>query len=157
LVALLALAAPLAAAPLQREVDEAQRRRALALNDVTGDDPIKGHVKSLSDDPEGSRKLLNTAIAMTKEKEKEKGKPKAPPFNYNASYILAQTAANLKDLEAGRIFFRLCIDEGLKLRSSKKLRDSFIGFLELLFENKKYAESEKLCKEVLELPDEDGS
>ena len=37
LAALIALAGPLSAAPLQSEIDEAQRRRALAFNDVTGD------------------------------------------------------------------------------------------------------------------------
>src|SRR6266403_1499451 len=85
MVALLALAGPLSAAPLQPEIDEAQRRRALALNDVTGDDPIEGTIKSLAADPDGSRKLVAAALAMTKEKGKEQ------PFNYNAAYILART------------------------------------------------------------------
>jgi tetratricopeptide (TPR) repeat protein len=149
LTALLAAAVPLAAAPVQKADDEAQRRRALALNDVTGDDPIDGHIKSLAADPDGSRKLLAAAVAMTKDKPQ--------PFNYNAAYILARTAEELKDLNAGRTFYEICAKEALKLKSRSKLGQSYGGLIELLFDNKKYAEAEKVCKQVLELPDEDRS
>src|SRR5712664_3059206 len=55
LTAWFALVAPLAAAPLQQQIDEAQRRRALALNDVTGEEPMAGTIASLVADHDGSR------------------------------------------------------------------------------------------------------
>jgi hypothetical protein len=53
------------------------RKKALALNDVTGDDPIKGEIKALLADPPAARKLVGLAAKMAKEKEQ--------PFTYNGS------------------------------------------------------------------------
>src|SRR5215468_2852773 len=65
------------------ENEDVLRKKALALNDITGDDPMKGQVKEFVDDAAGSKKLLAVAAKMAKEKPQ--------PFNYNAAYILAKT------------------------------------------------------------------
>src|SRR5580658_7034769 len=67
------------------------REKALALNDVTGDETIKGEIKALVDAPEAAKKLLAVAVPMAKEKDQ--------PFNYNGAFILANAALVLKDLE----------------------------------------------------------
>src|SRR5947207_832308 len=54
------------------------RQKALALNDVTGDDTVKAEVKALVAKPAETKKLLATATAMSKEKEQ--------PFNFTAAY-----------------------------------------------------------------------
>jgi predicted Zn-dependent protease len=123
--------------------DKALRESALALNDVTGDDAIGGKVDELVAKPERTKKLLVAAVAMAKEKKQ--------PFNFNAAQILAQTATKLKEVEAGEIFFRLNVRQALEIQSSGKIANAFYGLVQLLFENKKYAECEKVCKEVLEL------
>src|SRR5437867_1499525 len=77
------------AAPLPTEIDEGLRRRALALNDVTGDDPINGQIKSLVAEPKETKKLLDVAVLLAKDRKKQ-------PFNYNAAYILSMTADEVK-------------------------------------------------------------
>ena len=124
------------------------RQKALSLNDITGDDPIEGHVKDLVADPAGTKKLLAVAVKMAKEKEQ--------PFNFNGAYILASAARQLKDLESGQVLYRVCANEALKLRSTDKMAEAYLGLCELLMEHKKYDEEVKVCQEVLEIPDPDG-
>ena len=124
------------------------RQKALSLNDITGDDPIEGQVKDLVADPAGTKKLLVVAVKMAKEKEQ--------PFNFNGAYILASAARQLKDLESGQVLYRVCANEALKLRSTDKMAEAYLGLCELLMEHKKYDEEVKVCQEVLEIPDPDG-
>src|SRR5262249_39786246 len=130
------------------EDDAALRKRALALNDVTGNDAIKGEIKSLLSDPAGTKKLLAVAHTMAKEKN--------PPFNFNAAYILGGAASGLNNLESGELFYRLCAAQAAKLQSGQKLADAYIGLIDLYFDNKKFDEGIKACQEFLELPDDDG-
>src|SRR5215475_12405034 len=85
---LLGLAAFWVASPVRAAGDAARdeelRKKALSLNNVTGDDPIKGQIKELAEDKEGTKKLLGVAVAMSKEKPQ--------PFNFNAAYVLARAA-----------------------------------------------------------------
>src|SRR5438094_981855 len=61
--------------------DAKLREQALALNEVTGNDPIRGKIKELVGNTAGAKKLLAAAVGMTKGKDQ--------PFNFNAAYILA--------------------------------------------------------------------
>jgi tetratricopeptide (TPR) repeat protein len=140
----LAPRACLAAADDQGEL----RQKALSLNDITGDDPIEGQVKELIADPAGTKKLLAVAVKMTKEKDQ--------PFNFTGAFILARAAHLLKDLDAGQALYRVCANEALKLRSTDKMAEAYLGLCELLGEQKKYDEEIKVCQEVLEIPDPDG-
>jgi tetratricopeptide (TPR) repeat protein len=134
--------------PARAADDDAKlRERALKLNDVTGADPIKGEVQALVQRPEDTKKLLAVALVMAKEKEQ--------PFNYNAAFILARTADRLKEVEAAQAFYRLCAAQAKKLGSSSKLVESYFGLIELLYENKKYEESDKVCQEFLEMKGDD--
>jgi tetratricopeptide (TPR) repeat protein len=146
-VAALVLAAGLAgAAPAPDQDEAALRKRALALNDVTGDEAIKGQVLDLVQDAAGTRKLLPVALAMSKDKKQ--------PFNYNAAYILGSAARRLKDVGTAKAFYRLAIDLATKLGSGTKMAQAYGGLSDMLYENKMYDETEKLLKEVLELTDE---
>jgi tetratricopeptide (TPR) repeat protein len=135
------------AAPAKAE-DTDWRQRALALNDVTGEEPIMGQILTLVEDKAGTRKLLAAAVPLAKEKNQ--------PFNYNAAYILARTARLLKDVDASALFYRICAEKALKLKSGEKLVQSYGGLIDLLYENKRYGESEKLCREVLEMDDDEA-
>jgi len=122
------------------------RDKALALNDVTGEEPIRGEIKALVDDPQAAKKLLAVAVPMAKEKDQ--------PFNYNGAFILANTALRLKDLEASRTFFWVCAEQANLLQSSTKLGQSYTGLeivIQLLQQDKKYEASAKLSQEFLEM------
>jgi tetratricopeptide (TPR) repeat protein len=128
--------------------DAALRRRALALNDITGEDPLNGQYRALLADTDGTKPLLATALAMTKDKDQ--------PFNYNAAFILARVAEESKDLKAGRAFYRICIDQAVKLQSGERLAQAYGGLIELLYNHKRFEESAKVCQELLEMKTDDG-
>jgi len=129
-----------------RAADDAElRAKALALNHITGTDPIKGEIVTLLEDQAGTKKLLTTAAAMAKEKDQ--------PFNYNAAYILARVALLLREPETSAVFHRLCVKQAAQLKSPEKLTESYLGMLgliDLFYATRKYEETTKLCQEVLE-------
>jgi tetratricopeptide (TPR) repeat protein len=141
-VALLVLVAFTGAATRAADNEDELRGRALKLNDITGDDAIRGQIVMFLDDGPGTKKLLAVAAKMAKEKEQ--------PFNINATFILAATARGLKDIETSEKFYRLNAEQAKKLESGDKLSRAYLGLTGLLTENKKYEECEKLCKEILE-------
>jgi len=123
--------------------DEALLAKALALNDTTGSDPIKGQIKALLKDADGTKKLLVVAGRAAKGKNQ--------PFSYNAAYILGSAARELKDADHTKVFYRICIDQAVKLQSGQKLVESFGGLVESLYDQKKFDEVVELCKEFVEL------
>src|SRR5690606_35611297 len=117
---------PAPAAPVNE--DTALKKQALALNDVTGDEPITATIVGLLEDEKTGKKLVETAMEMVKAKDQ--------PFNINATWILARTAHGLKEADAAEKFYRLHIEQALKLESGQKLAQGFTGLISLLFENK---------------------
>src|SRR5437016_981939 len=73
--------------PVQAPDEANLRKKALSLNNVTGEDPIKGEIQALVDDAAGTRQLLAVATKMAGEKPQ--------PFNYNGAFVLAQAALRL--------------------------------------------------------------
>jgi pentatricopeptide repeat protein len=135
--------APAAPAP---DKDQDLFNQALKLNDVTGEDPIKGKIESLIKDADTTKKLLDVAEKMVKgAKEKEQ------PFNYNATYILARSAQKLERTAQAETFYRLAAKQALELKSGTRLTQSYNGLIDVLFEEKKYEDAEKICKEFLGL------
>src|ERR1700693_5958673 len=74
--------------------DEAERKRGLALGQVTGDDPMNGAVQALVARPAQSKKLRSEGLVLLK----------AEPLRYNAAFILAQAAAELKEIKSSEAF-----------------------------------------------------
>src|SRR5262249_36117005 len=101
------------------EDDDALRRRALALNIITGNDVIEGQIKVLLKEKEKSKQMLIVAERMARGKEQ--------PFNYNAAFILARVAQELKDLETAKVLYRVCVADATKLQSGQKMAQSFGG------------------------------
>jgi tetratricopeptide (TPR) repeat protein len=138
------------ASPVPSE-DQALRERALALNRVTGEDPIQGQIKALVEDAANTKKLLAVALGMTKEKK--------PPFNYNGAYILARAALQLKEYDTSRTFYKVCAEQAAKLHSDQKLFQAYMGLrgiVDLLYLDKKYDKSAQLAKEFLEMVEKRG-
>lgn len=128
--------------------DESLKPKVLALNDVTGEDPLSGQFKALLDQPAEAKKLLAAAVPLATQKD--------TPLNYNAALLLAQLAADFKDMEKSEAFFRVTMDKAAKLQSTRKLLQAYGGWIEVLYDNKKYAETAKVCQELLELKVGDG-
>jgi tetratricopeptide (TPR) repeat protein len=128
--------------------DEAPRERILKLGQITGDDPLNGELQALIANPKLTRELLAEGLVMLKDKEY--------PLRYNAAFLLAQAAAELKDIKSSEAFYRVCAGQAVKLLSTRKVLQSYGGLIDLLYENKKFGESAKICKELLELKTGDG-
>jgi tetratricopeptide (TPR) repeat protein len=128
--------------------DEALKKRVADLNRITGDDPVNAKLKELLAQPKETKRLLAEAVGMTKAKDQ--------PFTFNAAYILAQAAGDLKEMKAAEVFYRICMDHAVKLQSTKKVLQSYGGLIDLLYENKQFADSAKVCRELLELKTGDG-
>lgn len=120
--------------------------QVLELNKLTGDEPIQAILQELKHDPARAKKMVRAGLALAKDKK----------LQYNAAIILAQAASDLKDVPASEKFYRLCTDQAVKLSSTKKLLESFGGLIDLLYENKKYPEAARVCRELLELKMDDG-
>jgi tetratricopeptide (TPR) repeat protein len=125
--------------------DEKQdlKEKALKLNSITGKDPIDGKIKELVKDAENTKKLLKVAAEMAKEKDHK--------LQYNAAYILARAARELKEQQIALDFFNLSTSLAMKLKSSTKLLESFDGKISLLYELKKFDDAEKACQELLDM------
>jgi tetratricopeptide (TPR) repeat protein len=133
-----------AAAISARAGDDAMRKKVLALNDVTGSSTITDKLQELLDHPETAKKMLAEGKALLKGDKKQ-------PFRYNAALLLAGVAEELKDFPTAEQFLRVCIAQAFELRSTSKLAQAYGNLIEMLYNNKQYAESAKACKEVLEL------
>jgi tetratricopeptide (TPR) repeat protein len=146
LAALTLLTCVALAGPGRAADDDALRKKALKLNDVTGDEPMRGQILALLKDKEGSKKLLAVAAKMAKEKDQ--------PFNVTATFILARTAQFLKDHDTAETFYRLQLEQVEKTGSGRKISEATGGLIQVLCARKKFEEAEKVCQKFLEL-DED--
>jgi predicted Zn-dependent protease len=124
--------------------DDPLKERALRLNAITGDEPIKGQIAELLADAEGSKKLIAAAVELAKDKKQ--------PFQYNAALILGESAFQLRQYEPSLTFYRICLDEATKLKSPRKLAAAFNGLIANYQITKKYDQVAKICQEYLELP-----
>jgi tetratricopeptide (TPR) repeat protein len=143
-----ALAAAALAGSARAADDSALRKKALGLNEITGKEPLQGQVLALLEDPTETRKLLKVAAGMAKEKPQ--------PFNLNATLVLAAIAEDLKDVDASAAFYKLHAEQGLKLLSGRALSTAYAGLIQLYFENKKYDDAEKACREFLGIKGDDS-
>jgi tetratricopeptide (TPR) repeat protein len=128
--------------------DDALRQRALKLNDITGQDALRGKVLELIKDKTELKKLVAEAAKMAKEKEQ--------PFNYNGAYILAKAAFFSKDYDTALEFYKICQTGAVKLQSAQKLVDVYDGLITLHLQTKKYDDAVKACQEFLELETKSG-
>jgi tetratricopeptide (TPR) repeat protein len=130
--------------------DEADlRKKALELNDITGSNPMRGKLVELMEDTPGTKKLLAVAFKMSKKKPQ--------PFNRNATFLLALAAENVKQIEVSAAFYRINALQSIKLMSERGVAQAYLGLIQMYQANKKFAESEKACREILSIEgEEDG-
>lgn len=127
--------------------DEALRKEIQALGELTGEDVLRGRLASLIEKPGRAKKLIAAGVSLLKDK--------APPA-YNAAYVLAQAAADFKDFASCEALYRVCMGQAVKLHSTHKVLQSYGGLIDVYYDNKKYAECAKICRELIELKTDDG-
>jgi tetratricopeptide (TPR) repeat protein len=142
--AIVALAVAVLANASHSADDDALKKKAHALNEITGDAAIAGHLRKMIKDEAGTKQLLAVAVKLAEEKPQ--------PFNYNAAFILARSAQAVKDIEAAQRFYRICKEDAYKLQSPMKLVQVYDGLIDLFYENGKFDETIKACQEFLDLP-----
>lgn len=131
------------------EPDKELRGRALALNSVTGTDPQNGQLKLLRANPARTLQMLKLAAKMAKEKDQ--------PFNRNATLLLAQAAEGAREVDLSARFYRLNIEQNAKLLSEKGVATGYVGLATMYANNRRYDDSEKICKEFLSIDlDDEG-
>jgi tetratricopeptide (TPR) repeat protein len=145
--ALIAVGLVLLVAIPGRTADDPKNLRLQDLDKITGSEVIKGAVSELLENKAATKKLIHEALALVKEKKS---------LSYNAAYVLALVAAEAKNLKAGETFFRICMDQAAKLQSTRKILESYGGLIDLMYENKKFAQAARVCQELLELKTDDG-
>jgi len=123
--------------------DNPLREKALQLNSITGQTAIRGKVVELLDDKTETKKLIAEAVKIAKEDEQ--------PFNYTGAFILARAAHALKENDNSLVFYKVCVDQAVKLKSGQKLVEVYDGLISLYMDTKKYDEAVKTCRQFLEI------
>lgn len=119
------------------------RKKALELNLITGDAATDGQLEAMRKDPSTTRKLLEAASEMAKDRKKQ-------PFNSNATYILARAAQDLKLTETSQAFYELQIEQITNLGSTQKLALAYWGMIQMLIDNGKVPEALKAFQKYQE-------
>lgn len=130
------------------ESNDAILKRIKALDQVTGTQAMQGALKMLQDDKEGAKKVIAAALPMAQAKKKT--------LSYNAALVLGLLAADMKDMPKSEAFFRVCMEKAAKLQSPDRLLQAYGGLIDLYFDQKKFADSARICRELLELKTDDG-
>jgi len=135
--------------------DEALKKAALKLNDITGAEPSEKKIDEFrkKDKADEAKKLVKVAAGMIKDKGKDE------PFTPNATYILARVAQDAKENDISEKFYRVNIEQSRKLQSAMRINQAYLGLVSLLYDSKKYAAAEKACQDFLDtdLDDEEAN
>jgi tetratricopeptide (TPR) repeat protein len=126
-----------------RASETTEGRQLTDLNRITGADPLKGRFKELSRSPEEAKALVSYALAQLKDHKQH--------LSYNGAYLLALTAQELKDLKASETFYRVCTTQAGRLESTAKLIQAYGGLIDLLYDNKRYDDAVRVCREILDM------
>jgi tetratricopeptide (TPR) repeat protein len=136
----------LCSAQAVRAGEDALKKELAQLNVLTGNEPMRGVLKSLIDDKEHAKKLFAYGLPAAKKKE----------LSYNGALVLGLAAAEMKEMKTAETYLRVCMDQGAKLQSFEKLKQSYGLLIELYYDYKMYADASRICKELLELNTDDG-
>ncbi len=140
-----AIAAPVPAPP----TDEALKEQALKLNDSSTEKAMQAKLTELLKDKTAAKRLVILAAKMQAD-----AKEKDAPFKFNAAFILGKAAQNLKDYKTAEAFYKFCKANALKLESGEKTARAYDGLIDLYWDQKKFAEVEELCAELLNSEDD---
>jgi tetratricopeptide (TPR) repeat protein len=120
------------------------RAEVLKLNSVTGEEAQKTKLLALSKDKEKAKKLVVEAGKMLKE-----AKGKDNPFKYNGALMVARLAHFNRQFDVAEPFYEYLVETATKLKSGAKLAEANEGLIDMLYDNKKYAQAAELCEKYV--------
>jgi tetratricopeptide (TPR) repeat protein len=129
------------------------------LNLLTGEEALFGKLRLLIKDEAGSKKLIDAGLkvlAKSKEKDDPKAKGSISSINYNGAFVLGRIAQFQKQYDSAEKFYEICREEAERVKSVRKIVNSFDSLISLYFQAGKYQLAEEICQEFMELPVEDG-
>jgi tetratricopeptide (TPR) repeat protein len=135
------------ACSLQAADSDPLRDKALKLNEITGTGPMEGQLRLLVKDEAGTKKLVEAAVKMAKDKPQ--------PFNFTGAFLLARAAHVVKNYDAAQVFYKISSEAAFKVQSSSKIIQVYDGLIDLFIENKKFDDAIKACREFLEIDNPD--
>jgi tetratricopeptide (TPR) repeat protein len=139
----------LAESSKESKADEAALRlEVLELNQLSGTNAIQGRLQELIRNETHTRQLLQVAVKMLKEK--------PLPLNRNTTFLLARAAEFLREVDISAALYRANAGQCLRLYSERGLSEAYIGLIQLYTNNRRHAESEKVCREFLAIEGEDN-
>ncbi len=138
-----ASAAPVPAPP----TDEALKEKALKLNDSSTPEAMQAKLTELLKDKVAAKRLVVLAAKMQAD-----AKEKDAPFKFNGAFILGKASQSLKDYKTAEAFYKFCKANALKLESGEKMARAYDALIDLYWNQKKFAEVEELCAEVIANP-----
>jgi tetratricopeptide (TPR) repeat protein len=124
--------------------DNPLRAELLKLNAVTGEEAQKAKLLALVRDKAKAKKLVAEAGKMLKE-----AKGKDNPFKYNGALLVAQLAHINKQYDVAEPFYEYLVETATKLKSGEKLAQASEGLIDMLYDNKKYAQAADLCEKYV--------
>ena len=128
-----------------RAGEDLLKKELADLNRITGNEPLRGALKSLVDDKKHAQAMLTFAIPAAKNKE----------LTYNAALVLGLVAAETKDMKSAETYLKVCMEKAARLQSVEKLKESYGLLIELYYDYKQYADAARISKELLELNTDD--
>jgi tetratricopeptide (TPR) repeat protein len=63
----------------------------------------------------------------------------------------------LKDFKSSESLYRVAMNEAVKLHSTRKILQSYGGLIDAYYDGKKYSDSVRICRELLEIKTGDGT
>jgi tetratricopeptide (TPR) repeat protein len=141
----LTLAALVAAGSLAlpaRAADESLAQQLTDLDRLTGTGPVQGQLKELLKTPDHGKALVKYAWDQLKQHR---------TIPYNAALVLAHVAQAADNVNASAAFYRVCGQQAVKLESTDKIVQSYGSLIDLLYDQKRYKEAARVCREILEL------
>jgi tetratricopeptide (TPR) repeat protein len=129
--------------------DDALRDEVVKIGKVTGEDAFQGQLEELLENKEHAKKLIEVGVKMADAKD--------PGLTYFGALTLGQAAASFKDYKACESLYRVAMNQSVKLYSKTKILQSYGGLIDALYEGKKYADSVRICRELLEIKTGDGT
>ena len=108
----------------------------------------RAKLTELLKDKAAAKRLVALAAKMQAD-----AKEKDAPFKFNGAFILGKAAQNLKDYKTAEAFYKFCKANAQKLESGEKLARAYDGLIDLYWDQKKFAEVEELCAELLNSED----
>jgi hypothetical protein len=118
----------------------------IGLKNLSDDATTRSEVETILSKPGDAKSLLSQAAKITPADKK--------PFHFSALWLLGSAALQLKDADAARTMFILCLEEAARQKSESNFNRAYSSLLrvsELLGQSKRYVEQEQILKRMLEL------